>query len=236
MVRNFGLLAKHVLSLNKLNSASFEWPKGAHDGWTNPAVVKMIQDVGMCFTSVFDGCMLGVVSAKPSTFGQRIRKPWMVVTTSQSLTTLLSTYVCTGDHTHTPCAGSDTLKTGFYTKELATAIIQGLTTHALPAVPACTHESQTEKLREDVFDEDDSDLISERRFLTPRMRKHARKEAAKLAEYARKLKEEAFITKLITEIISTPLPKSNNSPRFYGVLSLTSSPTTNKPLSTRISS
>ena len=90
--------------------------------------------------------MLGVVSKAPKTVGQKIRKPWKVVSTSQSLTETLSAFVCSGDHLHAPCMGVDTLQTGFYTDELASAIISGLMPLNVLANPAVhVDDDSTEK-------------------------------------------------------------------------------------------
>ena len=66
--------------------------------------------------------MLGVKSIAPKTKGMPIKKPWQVLSTSESLTALLTKHKCDKKHQHVPCEGSDTLQTGFYHLELATTI------------------------------------------------------------------------------------------------------------------
>ena len=55
-----------------------------------------------------------------------IKKPWKIVTTSQKLVDSLSARICDKSHTHDPCQGSDTVKTGFYNNELSAIIVKGL--------------------------------------------------------------------------------------------------------------
>ena len=80
--------------------------------------------------------MLGVVSKAVKTAGELIRKPWQVVRTSTGLVNMLNQFKCSGSHSHTPCVGTDTLLTGFYTRELAMAILDGLAPQVLTAAPA----------------------------------------------------------------------------------------------------
>jgi len=83
--------------------------------------------------------MLGTRSTAPSTLGEPIKKPWQVVSTSPGLVAELSLHVCDKGHVHTPCAGIDTLRTGFYTPELANVIVRGLIAPpALAKVSAAT--------------------------------------------------------------------------------------------------
>ena len=46
--------------------------------------------------------------------------------TSPKLVKRLSKHVCSGDHVHDVCQGSDTIKTGFYNEILAENIVKGL--------------------------------------------------------------------------------------------------------------
>ena len=105
-----------VLKRNVLNTASFEWPKGASEGWADNSVLEMTQKLQMTYIAHFDGCMLGVMSKAPKTKCELIKKPWQTISTSASLTNILNEYKCNASHSHVPCAGVDTLQTGFYTK------------------------------------------------------------------------------------------------------------------------
>ena len=118
MVVNFAICAKACVTAG--GNVSFEWPKGA-TGWTLKELTDMERELNMSHV-LFDGCALGVKSKS----GEYIKKPWCISTTSKELVEALSPYVCTADHKHVPCAGSETLGTGFYTRQMAKVILQGL--------------------------------------------------------------------------------------------------------------
>ena len=139
LIANFTKLGEYVLGLSGLNTVSFEWPRGAKEGWEHPKTVAMISKLRLSCTAHFDGCMLGTRSTAPSTLGEPIKKPWQVVSTSPGLVAELSLHVCDKGHVHTPCAGIDTLRTGFYTPELANVIVRDLIAPpALAKVSAAT--------------------------------------------------------------------------------------------------
>ena len=171
----------------------------------------MISDLNMQFSALFDGCMLGVVSKAPKTLGQKIRKPWRVVSTSKTLTDVLSTFVCTGDHLHAPCVGMDTLKTGFYTEDLARAIIQGLLGNSI-SIPGAT-ALQTGAEFPTPFDDGNDDV---QHFITPRMLKHSRKQAAKQAEALQKQTEKMKVAQIMADLIfsSPPTNTKTGSSKF----------------------
>ena len=73
----------------------------------------------------FDGCSLGVVTTKRLP----IKKPWRIITTSKLLVSSLGSCRCPRNHVHGVCAGRETVRTGFYTEELAARIIDGLVGH-----------------------------------------------------------------------------------------------------------
>jgi hypothetical protein len=108
LVEAFTKLAQLVMSRGASNSVSFEWPKGAKEGWEHPKVVQMVKKLKLCFCALFDGCMLGVRSIAPKTKGKLIKKPWQVLSTCESLTVLLSKHKCDRGHPHVPCEGIDT--------------------------------------------------------------------------------------------------------------------------------
>ena len=69
LVRNFTTLGEIILKRNLLNTISFEWPKGALEGWSDNEVIKMIKTLGLIHVALFDGCMLGVASKAPQNQG-----------------------------------------------------------------------------------------------------------------------------------------------------------------------
>ncbi len=67
--------------------------------------------------------MCGLKSKK----GNPIKKPWRIVTSSQTLVDSLSPHVCVHKASdHDICQGAETLKSGFYPHSLARKIVLGL--------------------------------------------------------------------------------------------------------------
>ena len=120
MLSHFFLLAKDIIRYG--GHVSFEWPRFS-TGWALAKLQKWITKHHL-LTVDFDGCSLGVKSRK----GRPIKKPWRIVTTNPELVRLLKPHRCKHDSSeHDPCAGADTKDTGFYTPELATILLKGLT-------------------------------------------------------------------------------------------------------------
>jgi hypothetical protein len=65
--------------------------------------------------------MLGVKSLKTET---PIMKPWRVDSTNVSMVETMSRFRCDLTHEHAPCAGQDTVLTGFYPVKMAEIIVQ----------------------------------------------------------------------------------------------------------------
>merc|ERR1712023_507058 len=78
------------------------------------------------------GCMCGVKSVRT---GLPIKKPWKFLLDDPKWAESFRNHRCRGEHTHTPCAGTDTEKTGFYTKFLADLILKDMQ-HDRDRVPA----------------------------------------------------------------------------------------------------
>ena len=66
----------------------------------------------------FDGCMYGLKATRGSVAGEPIRKPWRVACSPNSTLPKWLCKRCDGTHTHTPCAGQNTLGTQSYTDEI----------------------------------------------------------------------------------------------------------------------
>ena len=146
MVANFCELAQFVLhsfpgssascpDLPSESSASFEWPRSSV-GWKQPKVAAGLEEAGIVFEALPDGCQLGVVSKKD---GVPIKKPWRIMSSSQAIAAHLNQFKCPGvypeatkfraAHTHAACQGQDTVATGFYTPFMAQQILTGFQIH-----------------------------------------------------------------------------------------------------------
>ena len=117
-VRTFATLAGIVRDTG--GTVSFEWPRYC-TGWGIGELMDMIVDCRLTAVD-FDGCMLGTCDDQ----GRPIKKPWRIVTSSPSLVEHLSKFKCCGTHSHVPCEGKYTRRTGFYSVKMARAILVGL--------------------------------------------------------------------------------------------------------------
>ena len=88
-----------------------EWPRGSKC-WLLIFVRRTLIRAGMRFTPV-DGCMVGVKSINPKTYGMPIKKPWLMATNSPLIAVGMME-LCNGLHEHVPCQGIDTLQTQNY--------------------------------------------------------------------------------------------------------------------------
>ena len=95
------------------------WPRWC-EGWGLKDLDKLRSTLNMK-TVHFDGCMLGVKSLKSDV---PIMKPWRVDTTNAAMIDTMSRFRCDLSHEHTPCAGQDTVLTGFYPTKTAEIIVQ----------------------------------------------------------------------------------------------------------------
>ena len=100
-------------------TSSFEWPKTA-TGWSQAIVQQMIEEIGMS-TAITDGCSVGVVSHKT---GEPMLKQWRFETDSETLREKLAKQVCSRDHKHYPCEGSETTRSGKYPRKLAKIVVK----------------------------------------------------------------------------------------------------------------
>ena len=85
-----------------------EWPRSCRY-WRDKDVVAFFEHYNMSYVD-FDGCMVGLTSAK----GVPIKKPWRIATNCNEIIEALSNLKCNGSHKHCPCAGSETKKTEGY--------------------------------------------------------------------------------------------------------------------------
>ena len=118
MLHAFKIVAREVISLG--GHVSFEWPRYC-TGWKLQQLKSFISKFGLA-TVDFDGCAVGLKSRK----GNYIKKPWRIVTTSDSLIQSLRVKRCSGQHSHQECGGSESARSAYYTDELADHIIVGL--------------------------------------------------------------------------------------------------------------
>ena len=118
MLHAFKIVAREVISLG--GHVSFEWPRYC-TGWKLQQLKSFISKFGLA-TVDFDGCAVGLKSRK----GNYIKKPWRIVTTSDSLIQSLRVKRCSGQHSHQECGGSESARSAYYTDQLADHIIVGL--------------------------------------------------------------------------------------------------------------
>jgi hypothetical protein len=109
MLGNFFILAEEVLTSG--GTISFGWPRYCV-GWNTLEVKSMIDRFNLKPAFV-DGCAVGVVDVKGV---NKIKKPWCFVCSDPLLVQKLDSLRCNKDHKHVPCAGKNTLQTGFYPK------------------------------------------------------------------------------------------------------------------------
>ena len=117
MLKNFVTVADYVIK-NK-GTISFEWPRYCV-GWDVIEVKHMIDRFKLKPANV-DGCAVGVIN-KAGTHS--IKKPWCFVCSDVSLANKLDVFKCDKTHKHVPCAGNETLQTGFYPTKLADTIVE----------------------------------------------------------------------------------------------------------------
>ena len=97
---------------------SFEWPRYC-SGWNLPELKAIISRYKLVVADV-DGCQVGVVAKSSNT---PILRPWRFVSNNSDLVGELGKLRCAKVHEHAPCAGADTVQTGFYTKMLADIMV-----------------------------------------------------------------------------------------------------------------
>ena len=135
ILRNFLIIAKLVVERNGF--VSFEWPTGA-TGWREPAVERMCKWLGL--EVCFEGCAVGVKNSND----EPMSKPFSIVTNNPELIKEFRNKVCKCTVPHSPCEGSDTLKSGHYTKLMATALLRAdHKAHVLKNIE--THRKQKEQ-------------------------------------------------------------------------------------------
>jgi hypothetical protein len=111
----FEIVASHALSVGA--RVFIEWPRHCAY-WRQPKVSKFLQEHKFVFAD-FDGCMYGLVASKGTSAGTPIQKPWRVACSPGSSLPQLLNKRCDGSHTHTSCAGPNTLLTQSYTPAIA---------------------------------------------------------------------------------------------------------------------
>jgi len=120
----FEIVASHALSIGA--RVFVEWPRHCAY-WRQPKVMKFLQDHGFV-NADFDGCMYGLVATKGPSAGTPIQKPWRVACSPGSSLPQLLNLRCDGSHTHTPCAGHNTLLTQAYTPAIADLVHRSIVT------------------------------------------------------------------------------------------------------------
>ena len=109
--KSFEIVAKHALSVGA--SVYNEWPQGC-SYWANKRVSTFLQKKRFNFTAVH-GCMYDLKAECGTNKGMPIKKPWKIAYSTGACNMTLD--ICDGSHTHTPCAGGDTVKTENYTPD-----------------------------------------------------------------------------------------------------------------------
>ena len=146
LFKSFTKRAESVLSLG--GTVSFEWPR-PWTGWKRPDVVACFKSHLEFMDVEFDGCAVGLRPKK----GVPIKKPWHVRTTSQRIVDAFKDKVCSCDHTHERCEGTETARSAMYPPEMTFLITQALylancaQQHA-PAMPCQPLSSEPQEHRE----------------------------------------------------------------------------------------
>jgi hypothetical protein len=116
LIVNFRVVADRVMELG--GDVHFEWPTGC-SLWQDDAIVDMVQAYSLHKVN-FHGCSLGLRSQHGA--GRPIKKPWTIATTSANMFEAFRLKRCSGQHQHSPCAGSDTKLTENYTDDMTDLI------------------------------------------------------------------------------------------------------------------
>ena len=124
-----------VILVDDKGDVTFEWPLNC-DGWNRDDVKSFFNRHRDKFKEVcFDGCAVGVQDKK----GNPIRKPWKLMTTSQSVVDAFSDCKCKcRPGTHAQAAGSNTAATAFYPELMCEKIARALyPARVCQQVPCC---------------------------------------------------------------------------------------------------
>ena len=127
--------AAEVILLDEKGDVTFEWPTHC-EGWNRDDVKTFFEKHRDKFKEVrFDGCAVGVKDRK----GNPIRKPWKLMTTSQSIVDAFSSCKCKcKPGTHAQAAGSNTADTAFYPELMCEKIARALyPMRVCQQVPSC---------------------------------------------------------------------------------------------------
>ena len=127
--------AAEVILLDEKGDVTFEWPTHC-EGWNRDDVKTFFEKHRDKFKEVrFDGCAVGVKDRK----GNPIRKPWKLMTTSQSIVDAFSSCKCKcKPGTHAQAAGSNTADTAFYPELMCEKIARALyPMRVCQQVPCC---------------------------------------------------------------------------------------------------
>ena len=128
---------------------TFEWPTHC-EGWNRDDVKAFFEKHRDKFKEVrFDGCAVGVQDRK----GNPIRKPWKLMTTSQSIVDAFSSCKCKcKPGTHAQAAGSNTADIAFYPELMCEKIARALypmrVCQQVPCCPVVSLSSEPQQHRE----------------------------------------------------------------------------------------
>ena len=103
------------------NAIALAWPRACRY-WHDKSVKTFMTKHAM-HTYKLDGCMYGLRSVAPSTYGKLLKKPWTIASTSPCFSRLCR--LCNHDRhadPHVPTAGRDTKLGENYTKEMVQEI------------------------------------------------------------------------------------------------------------------
>ena len=127
---------KKVRHTRKVDLA-FEWPASC-DGWKELALKDLLQDLP--YVCEFDGCAFGV----QTTAGEALRKRWRVRATFQPLCDHLQRQ-CRGQR-HATVRGRDATQAGYYTWQLAEAVVKAILDNCVaPVDTPATLEQEMEE-------------------------------------------------------------------------------------------
>ena len=107
-----------ALDLGDRNHFGFEWPKD-NAGCKQPAMQQLQQLLPEVAEP--DGCAYGLRGIA----GNYIYKPWRMISTSRRLCDQLRPR-CPGGHQHEQCRGRNAVISGLYSRQLVSAIINGM--------------------------------------------------------------------------------------------------------------
>ena len=119
--RSFEAVAEHAIL--KKATIVIEWPRRCH--YWNFRKVERFATRHSLLDGFVDGCMVGITSEDPKTYGVPLHKPWRLRTNRRDFCERI-TRECDGSHEHARTEGRDTKRTELYTHAFAKHVMRSL--------------------------------------------------------------------------------------------------------------